>query len=86
MDCPEAAQELQQIIEQTTGKTVEVEMILADQKKTVRCRRFPWTACWRRRFICRSIMKMMTSRRNLSNRRKRTMAKEEDFREECLET
>jgi len=30
---PEAAQELQQIIEQTTGKTVEIEMILADQKK-----------------------------------------------------
>ena len=33
VDRPEAAQELQQIIEQTTGKTVEVEMILADQKK-----------------------------------------------------
>ena len=33
VDRPEAAQELQQIIEQTTGKTVEIEMILADQKK-----------------------------------------------------
>lgn len=30
---PEAVQELRQIIEQTTGKTVEIEMILADQKK-----------------------------------------------------
>lgn len=30
---PEAVQELRQIIEQTTGKTVEIEMVLADQKK-----------------------------------------------------
>lgn len=30
---PEAVQELAQIIEQTTGKTVEIEMVLADQNK-----------------------------------------------------
>ena len=33
LDRPDARQELQQIIEQTVGKTVELELILADQKK-----------------------------------------------------
>ena len=33
VDRPEAAAELQRIIEQTTGKTVEIEMVLADRGK-----------------------------------------------------